>query len=139
MAEEEEGQFTSFKFTVKANTTQELKYEQEGDDCLLTSVKLLNCKDNKPVKVFLKIKDFKDEAPAEDAKLQTRKDELITLTKVNEEKEVEQYLPYCMSPFVIVEGNGDVEISGVFADKGMIQMDDYEEEEYEIEEEDAEW
>lgn len=137
MGEEEEEQFTPFKMVFNANSTKPIEYEQEGDDCLLTSIKLLNCKDKKPVKVYLKIKDYKDEASAEDAKMQTRKDELITLNKVDEEIEIEQYLPYSMNPSVIVEGNGDVEISGVFADKGMIQLDEYEEE-YVIEEEDAE-
>ena len=136
--EEEETFWTKFDLVIGPNEKKELQYEREGDDCLLTSVTLVKNDGKKPVKLFVQCKDFKEEGNADDAKLMTRKDEVVTLNKVDEEQEIERFLPYCMKPSFIVEGNGTVKITGVFADKGMIQQDDEEEEEEILEEEEEE-
>ena len=133
--EEEEGTFWSkFEMIVGPGETKELVYEQEGDDCLLTNAVLV---EGGKSTLYIRCKDFKDESSVDDAKLMTRKDEVITLTKVGEDKEIEQYLPFAMKPALIVEGKGKIKVTGVFTEKGMLQQDDEEEEE-EFEEEEEE-
>ena len=127
--EEEETFWTKFDVVIGPNETKELEYERDDDDCLLTSVTLTKTDGKKPVKLFVRYKDYKEEADAKEAKLMTRKDEIIKLDKINEEIEIERFLPFCMKPALIVEGNGTVKVSGVFADKGMIQMDEEEDKE----------
>jgi hypothetical protein len=136
MSEEEEETFWSkFELDVGPDETKELVYEQEGDDCLLINVKLI---EGSKATLFIRCKDFKDESSIDDAKLITIKNEIATLSNVGDEKEVDQFLPFAMKPALIVEGKGKIRVTGIFAEKGMIQPNDEEEEYFTDEEEEEE-